>query len=128
MSIAKISARGTMISSAVTLSKSKILTNISWWRLGIMAPASKTTVLNSSRLNESSLPLAGLILSKARMPFVIPLIAATKGYSKVSSGSRIMELGNATFSGYSAASVFGVTSAKISKTSVKPKVAANSPQ
>ena len=128
MSIAAISLRGTIISSAVTFSKSRILTSMSWCFLGIIVPASYTTVRSSSRLRESPPSPDGLIRNRAKMPLVMPLIAATSGYITTNNGDKISELGKAIFSGYNAARVFGVTSAKISRIIVSPIVVANTAQ
>jgi hypothetical protein len=52
MSMPTISTRGTMMSSTVAFSRSRMLMSICRCRCGIMAPASATTVRSSSLLNE----------------------------------------------------------------------------
>ena len=48
-SMPTISLRGIMMSSTVTFSRSRMESSMRWWRCGIMAPASLTTVRSSSR-------------------------------------------------------------------------------
>lgn len=126
MLIVKILVCGIMIFLVVIFFKFKIFINIFWCCLGIMVLVLKIMVFNFFWFNELLFLFVGLIFSKVRMLFVILLIVVIKGYSKVSSGSRIMEFGNVIFFGYSVVSVFGVIFVKISRISVKLKVVVNS--
>ena len=112
-----------MISSTVTCSKSKIEVSMLWWRAGNSAPDSFTTVFSSSLLKLCSSICAVVIPNKRNMPLVIQFTITTNGKRIFNRPLSTIELGKATFSGYSAASVFGVTSAKIKTTSVSAPVA-----
>ena len=111
------------MSSTVTFSRSRMLTSICWWRRGISAPASATTVRSSSRLRDSRSAPDGDSRNARSTPFAIQLTAITSGWKTTSSQARMCAAGNATRSGCSAASVFGATSANIRMTRVRRPVA-----
>ena len=81
-----ISLRGTMMSSTVMRSRSRMLTSISWWRSGISAPASATTVRSSSADSECvARACAGAPMS-LKIPFANRLISHITGKVTTSSG------------------------------------------
>ncbi len=80
-----ISLRGTMMSSTVAFSRSRMLTSICWWRCGIIAPASATTVRNSSLLKEFEACCRGTP-NRRSTPFASRFVAQTKGYSTQQQG------------------------------------------
>ena len=112
-----------MMSFTVICSRSRILTNIRRWRLGIIEADSVTIVRSSSWETASSPASSGENPISFRMPLVSELIASTKGISNFCNGSSSALAGKATRSGCSAAIVFGVISAKMSMTSVSTSVA-----
>src|SRR5690606_15871957 len=113
-----------MTSSTVTFSKSRMLSNICWWDDGIIELASLTMVLSSSELSASPRDRElGFTPNNRIMLLVIKLMKAINGYITRSSGLITNDGGVAMRSGWSAAIVFGVTSANTNTMSVIPKVA-----
>ena len=106
------------MSSTVTLSSSRMLSNMSWCVSGIMWLASLTIVRSSSLVSPDSLDDFGSKPSRCNNPLVMKLIVQTSGYRTFSMGARIRLAGNAMRSGCSAAMVLGVISAKTSSTRV----------
>ena len=80
-SMPTISLRGIMMSSTVACSRSRIDSSIFWWRCGIIAPASTTTVRNSSAESEW-VAASSLVTPSARStPLLIRLTVHTTGVS-----------------------------------------------
>jgi len=79
MSMPAISFLGTMMSFTVTFSRSRMPISMSWCFLGIRAPASFTSVLNSSRLRLSVSSLSWRMPNNLSILFVIRLVPHTRG-------------------------------------------------
>jgi len=81
-------------------------------------------MVRSSSCDTASSPVSsGEKPNSFRMPLVSQLIAKTRGMSNFCSGNKIQLAGKAIRSGWSAATVLGVISAKIKITSVSASVA-----
>ena len=127
ISIPPISLRGTMMSSTVTVSISKIDSNIcGCCSSGVASPASETMLRNSSRLMTCFFR-SGFKPTKRIKNLVNTFITQTKGAKTFSNGvNRWLEV-NPTFSGCIAATVFGKISEKINITNVNAPVAIATP-
>ena len=118
-----ISLRGIIISSTATFSRSRMPFSMPWWLSDILCPERSTTERNSSVSRPSSREEFGSKPSSFTSPLVSLLIAHTNGQKIVSRGLRIWLALKANHSGYWAAMVFGVTSAKTSTKMVRVAVA-----
>jgi len=101
-----------------------MLTSICWWRWGIMAPASATTVRNSSLLNEFDACCCEAP-SRRSTPLARRFVAHTNGYN--SQQQRCVDVGGRAWPTSRDAGrpyVLGATSQKMSST----KVSATAPQ
>ena len=74
-----ISLRVNITSLTVTFSKSRILTSIFLWRLGIRLPASFKAILNSSELIASDMATSGVTPKNPSILLVMLLVNQTKG-------------------------------------------------
>ena len=86
ISMPPISLRGTIMSSTVTFSISKIESNMSWCSVGMNLPASSTTPLSSSALNPCDSFLR--ICNNFIKPLMIRFIKNTSGSAIFFSGVR----------------------------------------
>src|SRR3569623_1815615 len=122
-----ISLRGTIMSSTVMFSRSRMLSSIRWWRRGISAPASLTTVRSSSRLSCCIAGSAGAMPASFNRELDMPLVSQTTGYMIRSSAVSTKATGKAMRSGLLTAKVLGVTSPKISRITVSSAAATAMP-
>ena len=113
------------MSSTVTDSRSRMRVSMSRRSPTDVAP-SMTTVFSSSLVSWSSLSADREMKGRTRA-LLTTFISATTGIKIFCSGLRTNTAFSAQFSGRSAASVFGATSAKIKNTTVRIQGASSTP-